>query len=343
MSKKKPISANNIFAAIAVVLVLLVGMIGYMAFGPDAASVSGKTAQVQAGSCPDTLATTFSGDCINQINASAADYLACAVKMVPDSDFSKFTAYTAAASSTRTTGVSLKCGHNYVAYGTATIDSVNSFEPIAIGTLSGNSEEHIFQGTEFSALKANAYDNLNKAFVYDDSDATASDQESLAVGFKSTTDNATATALGVGGILDWSFTVSTTGSVGQFGDKDVGIFVALNADKSDYEIPSLYFDGLMLSDIKGSGVMSNDDESAMSGYEYIYQIPDNIRVQPRNVRLVVQGKSGVNPDVDIVLKFCAKGYYISADGFTIKKDCFNDATATEIATATPQTLTLDIS
>lgn len=333
----------------AVMVIAIVGigfLIGYQILGPEEASTvpdTGGGIPSDGYNCPDDLATDFEGDCINSLNSSASDYLGCEIKLVPDNDFSQFKSYTCDTDSSRTSAVSLKCGHNYVAYAKAVQDSVNSFEPVSLGVVEGSGEEKVFTGTEFSALKSTAYDNLNKAFVYDDSDASNSDFDSLGNTYTSTTDNSTATAMGVGDIIDWSYTIKTTGSVGQFGDKDVGIYVAVDADKTDFEEPTIYFDGQVLTDIKGTGEMSTDDEATLSDYEYIFRIPGNMKVQPRTVRMVLQAKSGVDPDVDTKLRFCAKGYYIASDGYTIRKDCFNEASAAEIATATAQTITNDIS
>lgn len=344
MARRKSVSAQGLMTLMIIILIAIVGLVAWVIIEPTGTDVTPSGGQpVDGASCPDSLATDFEADCLNQLNASGSDYLGCALKAVPDNDFTQTKSYTCDTDSSRTSSVDLKCGHSYVIYGTATQDSVNSFEPVSIGVVEGLISPEVFQGTEFSSLKAKAYDNLNKAFLYDSADASNSDYENVAVTFKSTTDNATATAMGIGDLEDVTFIVQTQGSVGQFGNKDVGVYVAVDADKTDYDEPTLYFDGSLLTDIKGSGEMSSDDEATLSSYEYIFKIPDNIKNQPRNVRMVLQGKAGVNPDVDVVLRFVAKGYYVGVDGVTIYKDAFNRASASQIATATAQTLTWDIS
>lgn len=338
-----------------VMLLVIVGVVIYglniggiqdkLAGGTSSTVPSGGGIQtpVGNGNCPDDLATDFQADSMNPLNQSSTEYMVQTFRLVPAGDFAAFTAYATAATSTRTTAVGLKCSYAYTAYPLATQDAVNSVPSVEMGVVSGSATGKAFQVPRLALIKANAYDNIGKAFVYDSSDASNSDQESLAATFKSTTDNATATAVGVGGQVDWTFMVAPVTPVGQFGNKDMGLYVAVDASKTELDAPTLWYDNTPLTDVKGTGEISSDDEAVLSNYEYIYKIPADISKTNHNLRIALAAKAGQNPTSDVVLRFVGKGYYVGADGQSISSGIFNKATSAEILTATAQTITMDLS
>jgi len=342
--------------AIILLAVLVVGLVGYMVYDDISAETPEFTINVPTSGgigttgegggviCPDTMQTAFSGDALNPLNSSASEYVASAWKLVPGGDFSEFTSYTSAASSTRTTAVNLKCGKSYMLYPTvASQDTVNSVDPVDLGQLSGNTKAKVINVPKLSLLKATAYDNLGRSFVYDSADASNSDYENFGGTWKSTTDNATATAMTSASVLDWSFTVITQTGSAQFGNKDLGTYVAVDADKTDFNIPQLWLDGIKLTDVKGTGEVNNNDEATLSAYEYIFKLPADLTQTPHVIRLYADPKSGVDPDVDIKLRTVGKAYYVQGDGYTVGKAIFKDTDSSEILTATAQTMTIDIS
>ena len=351
---KPLISSNKGQMSVGIgILLLAVAGVGFFAYnlgqGGGKLSITGESEEqtltiAQGGSgCPDTLITTFQGDVLNDLSTSA-DYVGLTTYLIPKNadgslDFSARTTYTASTSATRSTAVSLQCGREYVWSGVVQNDTAGSFEAIELGKLSGSTTSAIAKTQKQSAVKVKAYDNVNKAFIYDSADADNSDFEALGTTFKSTTDNATATALGDGDQIDWSFIHQATTADTQFGD--LNTYVAVDADKTDYAEPSLFFNGVALADVRDQ--LSSDDVATISGYEYIFELPRAVSDRPEDLRLVVESKSGVNPDVDIKLRFLAESQYVLQDGVTIGSNIFKDSDSSELYETTAQTITLDIS
>jgi hypothetical protein len=213
-----------------------------------------------------------------------------------------------------------------------------------MGVVSGADASRVLQGSNFSKLKAKAYDNLNRGLVWNTEDPSAAGTyDVLAATLKSVTNN-TAYAFGVGQTLDFSIDTATVSTVSHFGDSNLGVYIAVDADKSQYDTPVLQIGGVNLVDVKNSGELSSDDISALSSYEYVFKVPAGVQFNsaPTSVRFYVASKAGVDPSADIVLRVIGKAFYVGADGFTINEDCFNKASGSEILTATPQTVTIDV-
>ena len=105
-----------------------------------------------------------------------------------------------------------------------------------------------------------------------------------------------------------------------------------------YAKPTLSFNGVALNEV-GKGVLDPDDAGYLSSYEYIFELPFDITDTTSELRLKVNAKSSINPDVDIVLKPVAESYWV--DGTTVKRSIFK-TDGTEVLT-TARTITLDIS
>jgi len=308
-------------------------------------SGGGVTPPAGNGACPDTLVTSFQADTINPLNASTTEYLAQVKRLIPSGNFAEFVAYTTAATSTRTGAASLMCDKSYTLYSLATIDAVNSVAPVELGKATGASMGKVVIAPKFALLKAKGYDNANRASIWNSEDQTAAGTtDALAAHFDGTTNN-TATAVGVGGYIDWNIDVQSVSTVAQFGNSDLGLYIAVDADKSSYDTPTMWIGGAALQNVKGTGEVSANDEAVLSSYEYIFKVPAGVKLatSPTAVRLYVAAKSGQDPSADVVLRFVAKGYYVGGDGISIKNDVFNEATNSEIATATAQTVTIDLS
>ena len=312
-------------------------------------SVSGTGANVPAGAiqtvsnCPDTQITTFAGDQLNSL-ATSASYLAGTTYLIPKDnagnlDYANRVAYTTTNTSTRATAVSLQCGKAYVWEGVATKDSHGSFDAIDLGVVQGSSTAKQAHTQAESGIKANAYDNTNRAFVYDTVDAINNDFDNLGVTFESTTNNATATAMGLGSQIDWTFNIESQTAETQFGD--VRSIVCVDADKTQYTEPAISFRGTDLTDIKSTLV--SDDQAVLSGYEYCYALPKAVSDTPKELRMVLTAKSGVNPSADVVLRIMGEALYVGQDGLTIKKSIFKDSDSSELYETTAQTMTVDIS
>ena len=230
----------------------------------------------------------------------------------------------------------LDCGRGFIAYAPASINTTASGK-FEFSTDSPYFDTEIeVDSIDFISVKV--YDNDNNGDVYDTLDASATDYEDLdtaSVTFTSTTDNATAHAMGVGGELDWTLKMKVA-SQKSWGD--LKNYIAVDADASDYAKPTLSFDGVALKEV-GKGVLDDDDAGYLSSYEYIFELPYDITETTSELRLKVNAKSSINPDVDIVVKPVAESYWI--DGTTVKESIFK-TDGTEVLT-TARTITLDIS
>jgi hypothetical protein len=311
---------------------------------PPPPSGGGVTPPASNGACPDTLVTAFKADSINPLNASTTEYQVQNFRLIPSGNFAEFLTLATVATSARTNSASMMCDHSYTLYPLALIDAVNSVAPVELGKASGASMGKVVIAPKFALLTAKAYDNANRAAVWNSADQTAAGtMDPLAAHFDSTTNN-TGVAIGVGGYIDWNIDTQSVSTVAQFGNSDLGLYIAFDADKSSYDTPSVWVGGSALQNVKGTGEVSANDEAVLSSYEYIFKVPAGVKLAtaPTAVRVYVAAKAGQDPSADLVLRFVAKGYYVGGDGVSIKKDIFNEATNSEIATATAQTVTIDV-
>ena len=344
-------SVQGTFTLIAFALVLIAGLVTYGLFFKsgttqtiDTGSNGGGNTAVNGGSigmCPASMETAFQGDAINPLNTASTEYQAVTARLIPNGDFKQFTSYTFSSSSTRTSAVNLKCGKDYTMYFLPTQDSFAPIKPKSLGVVSGSSVQTIADVPDNSLLKVIAYDNFNKQFVYSN-DSTSTSYANLPITFESTTNSTTATSLTANDVLDWEFTVTTQNANAQFGNANLGLYIAVDADKTDYKEPTVWMDGVQLQEVKNSGELSSNDLAVLSSYEYIYKLPANLDDKPHKIRVYVAPKDGVNPSADIKLRFVGKSYYVKADGYTIGEDIFKDTDSSELLTATPQVITLDI-
>lgn len=296
--------------------------------------------------CPDTLNTAYDGDVVNGMDTSQTTYLAQIGRFIPDGAFNSYVAFTSAVTAGGGTAINLRCGRSYVYYLLPAQDGfINPLEPINFGVVEGSDASRVVSAKNLSLLTMNAYDNIARALVWEtEEQVAAGTYDDLAAHFDSTTNN-TAIALGVGDTLDWDFNVKTIESVATFGNSNIGLYIGVDADKTDYDTPLLQLNGVTLTDVKNTGEISSEDLATLSSYEYIFKVPAGVEFTsaPMTLRFFVAGKSGQNADADIVLRFLAKSHYVANDGFSIYTDIFNKASGTEILTGTAQTATIDVS
>jgi hypothetical protein len=350
MKKTDPILKNKYDVKKTLAVVGIVAMfvpLSMSMFQTGTFSGTDKDADPEGGTnCPDTQLAAFQADWLNDL-ATSSKYVAGTVRAVPAGDSTNFVGYTTAASSTRATAVNLHCvqpAKTYTVYPLATIEVLNSAPAMSVTPNSPTASVTVV-GTNFSQIKAKAKDNLADAWIYDTGDADNTDYEVVGVTFDSSTDNVTAYAMTDSTTFDWTFQVVANNSDGQFGDGRLGCYIAVDADSTDYKTPTAYWEGIAMSDVADiTTEISGNDRSDLSGYEYIFKIPNNDQFGEtiKNFRLVVM-PDGVNPDVDIVWKAVCKGYYVKADGVTVDLAIFNADSDSEILTATEQKYICNIS
>ena len=87
------------------------------------------------------------------------------------------------------------------------------------------------------------------------------------------------------------------------------------------------------------------EQNALSGYEYLYKLPKPVDRAGVHIRIYIEAKSGVDPDADIKIRVLGTGATLDnfdPDKILSGKIFKNDASNTEICTATPQIYTIDI-
>lgn len=296
------------------------------------------TGEVKVTNCGADKDTSFDIVAFNPLDDDGTPtYHAVAFK-AQDGDGGALKSYTTDADGTFAgTSLSLNCPASYDIYAPASKNATAS-AMFSIDTATPNTDRQVAV-EQLDHITIYAYDEKNRGFVYDASDAVATDGEELiaAKTFKSTTNNATAYAMGTGSNLDFSFTVYTGATQRSWGD--LKNYVIVDADKSDFGTPSMYWNGAALTEV-GKAALKTDDAAYLSAYEYVFALSDDITEVQNNLRLKVNAKSGQNPDVDVKVRFVSESLYV--DGTDIKQGIFN-AGGTEVLMTPAQEVTLDIS
>ena len=291
--------------------------------------------------CPSSLQTTYKGDVINSLDSANTAYLAAVGRLIPNGAFDQYTQYTSGTTAGGGSSVNLKCGQPYKYYILSSQDAVyNPVAPIYLGTVQGSDASRVVSGSNFSKLKAKGYDNQNRGLVFNTADLSAAGTFGNMGTTLRSTSNASY-AMGVGTTLDYTVDVETIANSAHFGDSNIGLYIAVDADKSQFDTPTVKINGVPLVDVKNTE-LSADDTAALSSYEYVFKVPAGVQFNsaPTSVNIIVQSKSGVDPTQSPVMRFIGKASYVGADGFTINTGCFNKASGAEILTATPQTVTI---
>lgn len=288
-------------------------------------------------SCGDNKATNADFIVYNPLDQDGTPtYTAVGLKLLKADGSGTLRSYTTDSDGTfASSSLSLNCGESYIAYAPASINTTASAEVSFTADAPNVDREIEVESIDLISIKA--YDNNNHGDVHDAGAETNTDYwdlDSASVTFKSTTNN-TAHAMGVGGELDWTFKMKVAS---QKAWGDLQNYIAVDADMSDYAEPSLSFEGVALKEV-GKGALDPDDQGYLAAYEYIYELPYDITETASQVRLMVNGKQSINPDVDIVLKPVAESYWV--DGTDLKRSIFK-SDGTEVLT-TARTITLDIS
>ncbi|MFC1591696.1 hypothetical protein ACFL43_04155 [Thermodesulfobacteriota bacterium] len=262
-------------------------------------------------------------------------YPAVALKIIKESGAGALSTYTTDTDGTfASASLSQNCGESYVVYSPASINATASGKWDY--TTSQPNDNLLLEVDQLDHISVKAYDNVNHGAVYSIHDTSYEDMATASVTFKSSADNSTAYAMATGGELDMSFTMKTA-TQRTWGD--LKNYIALDADKTDFaSTPVVMFEGQALTEI-GKGALDPEDAGYLSSYEYVYALPYDIGESTSELRVKVQAKSSIDPDVDIVIRPIAESYWV--DGTQVKKSIFkNDGTEVLM---TARTITVDIS
>lgn len=231
----------------------------------------------------------------------------------------------------------LNCPDKYMVYAPAN-ENVSASAMFELNTIRPTWDDQI-EIPQIDHLTVYAYDEKNRGFVYDSAGALSNNKPSeitSALTLKSTV-NGTAYVMGNGGSLDYTFTTYTGTAQRQWGD--LKNFVLVDADKSDYAAPTVYWNGVALSEV-GKTALTVDDAAYLSSYEYVFMLPEGVTEVQKQLRVKINAKSGQDPDVDLKVRFAAESLYV--DGTNIKQGIFN-AGGNEILATPAQEITIDVS
>lgn len=170
--------------------------------------------------------------------------------------------------------------------GSLTFTALGSTQAMAVGV------------SQHATVEVKVYDNEDARFAYDSGDASNSEFEGDATIFRDG-DNATAFALtNDGDFLDLKFTVRSVQTDTEFGD--LGFYIAVEAPVTEYDEPTVSFDGKSLSDIKGSGLNAYETKQ-LSNYEYVYKVDASIVRQAKDLGFYIEANADASTDVEIDL------------------------------------------
>jgi len=193
---------------------------------------------------------------------------------------------------------------------------------LVVKTLKANTGIRI-QSAQHATLECRAYDNIQKALMYDSGDATNTDYETDGVVWESTTNNATVTDESLG--IDMEFECRAVQSDTNYNDR--GILLLVEAPSNVWDAPVIYFNGVKLSE----ATLSSDEKKAYSAYEYAFLIPRDyaIKDEPESVkiRVVMNTFSGVTATADPEFDFAVRTQFLATDGLSVKLGAVTDASS----------------
>ena len=329
-------------------LISVMLVIGILVIGCQGMTIVDKKAPVTTTkACPEAGSTNITVNLYNGLNTTGSETFDANIVLYSDGgDYQTGTDTTA-------NDFIVNCGEEY----TLTMRSSDGFagdnsqiEKVLIGknakvengnvvfTPTGSVYSLRIQGTQHGVLEFRAYDNTNAAYMYDNSDAVRTGYEGDGVNFTSTTDNATATAVGSGGELDITFDVRANATDQEFVDSYALILV--EAPVATWNEPNLKLDGVKLVNVKGS--LTTHEEKQFSGYEYIYKVTTPIDNDGVKLDFQMKALAGVNPSVDPQIDFASAGNYLSVDGIHVYTGAADDTTTAAVV-YTVQDIIIDIS
>lgn len=308
-----------------------------------------------AAGCPTDGDTTMTLRNLNAANSSAADWTLGTFHIFDESGAAVAGSPVAVVATSAGTSVTLDCGKTYTvkpvrsdaANGRGSLIVSTDYGTLADGnvkfsTTSGNQQMTV-KTREHATLQFQLYDNqLNRVFTSTDTTTPATSTWNLTGVTYESTSNASATSgetLGTDDEIFRHIYVRAVETDTEFTDRKGLILV--DADVSDYREPTVKYNGVTLTDVMDN--LDGDEQKAFSAYEYAYFIPssETLTYSYDDVYINVKAASGINPDVNIVALFSARGQYVSQDGTTIKNSAAQDDSAHTVV-FTSQTVTQQI-
>lgn len=333
----------SLITGLLVIAGLIVGL-SFGGVGPFSATATpdqttpGQTTSPSMSLCPDSQQTSVTVTQYNQKNTGQTetyDQTARLYRVGSDGGESLF----ATLSQTTNTETTVNCGDTYRLRlessddSNARIDGVRSGDGASVSsnnrhiqfTAKGAVYNLEFDSAKRGSLLVRAFDLQNNGFVFTDTAANANSYQAAGVTFQSTQDNATATALGEGDLLDWRFDIKADSS--SVDANDFGIYMLVDASTNVYEEPSVRFDGQTLQDVTGS--LDTFERRAFSEFEYVYRLDGAIENRDRSLSFSIQSLADVTPTAsdDIQISFAGIGAVKQTAGNSMRYAATNDASS----------------
>ncbi len=317
----------------ALVVLAILGLTGqFQSVGTTEEQKAVVEQQLASISCPDDKTTTVTLNVQNPLNTTGAESFDAEVTFLGDNG-------------EKTTGTdstdgsyNLNCGTVYELI-VESADGASGDNAFIKSVLEGNGAEVTEEGTivfapsqatyrltasvsQHATIETKVYDREDARFAYDSGDASNSEYEGDATTFRDG-DNATAFALtNDGDYLDLELSLRSVQTDTEFGDG--GFFIAVEAPVTEYDEPTVSFNGVTLEEIKGSGL--NEYESKqLSNYEYVYFVDESIVRKAKTLGFYIEANSDASTDVEIDL--VAIGKVDSIDGVNIITSSAQDNSA----------------
>lgn len=298
------------------VLAFLTGNLKIPGFG--AVSVPGAvTPSSLALSCPDTKATTLTLSVANDINKTGEETYDMGIRLVGNKG------HTVRGTDTTSGSYTLNCGEVYTVKGLsasgANGDSakfygvrsgeatINADGTATISAITG-AQTVILSSKAHGVLEMRIFDVINNAFLFDDSDNTATDYDTDGVNYNGTTSGSNSTTVGAGGEFHVIAYVRPTVTDNVWGDIG-GWYTLVDAVTTTWDVPTVKFGGVVMQNVKGQ--LNADESKAYNAYEYAYLVNKDILTQAEGaIDFSIFALSGVNPNSgseDIELDFASRG------------------------------------
>ncbi|MEA3430335.1 MAG: hypothetical protein U9R08_03605 [Nanoarchaeota archaeon] len=361
--RTKDATKNMVVMLVGIILVALLVMTGLAYFagiGPfsaiGASNGGGSQGSGSVAGCPtdlDTALTLTVNNGLNTTGIETYDNTGYLYKVVNGQESLKSTITDTTAGT-----ATLDCGSDYVyrqvsadgsSGDSAMIMSVGAGDATVVEggravkfTATGPSLNLELVSKQHSPIKIRVYDNDQSGWVYDGSDNDATDFETTGATFKSTTGNTTATAVGASGDIDFNIEAEATISDGDVAD--LGLYILIDASTSDFQEPTVKFEGSKLSVFD---LVDKKESTSYSSYEYVYKLEADqasalIEDDDVSIELEVEAVDGVNPTSDIVIAFATIGAARATSGYDVRYSSVTDASS-PAAIYTLQSFTLDLS
>jgi hypothetical protein len=275
-SKKKDMVAA--VGAILLIVALLGGgwneLMGYVGQAPSGEIGDTEDTGEAAIDCPATGYTSVTIDIQNALNDATLEEYDASVTCVGPNDNVDIT------DTTDPNGSNFVCGDRYTCYITSTAGAAGDGSVVQtilsgkgtvqdgnlVFTASGAAQHFQLGVNQIGVTEARMWDVMNAGWMYDTGDASGQDYETDGATFTSTTDNATAYAIGAGGEAHVKVYFRSTASDNALNDR--GLLFAVDADATKYKEPTVVLDNSALTDMQDS--LTAGEKIALSGYEYVY-------------------------------------------------------------------------